>query len=294
MIRGSNALPIHLRIKPIFTKNQDMKHFLLLCGAPLLLCYSSFGQCANEANIITFSSTTSEYEIVKETKTWVDASACAVERGGILVHIDSVAENELIFDNILDADIVSSSTIAPDGGGGAYLWIGATDRVDEGRWIWDGDNEEGGELFWLGDETGTSIDDLYNNWPSAEPDDFGSGQDAAGISIDGWPLGVASEWNDVAEDNQLYYIIEKPIEGATIPDDDKAVLDIFYNSTLETVQIKTSENLKKIAVYDMNGKLWLESMSTTSLSIDDLPAGTYIISLTSESGLNYRQKIIKQ
>src|SRR5437773_2122126 len=33
-------------------------------------------------------------------------------------------------------------------------------------------------------------------------------QDAAGISLDGWPLGVAGQWNDVNETNTLYYLAE--------------------------------------------------------------------------------------
>ena len=166
------------------------------------------GCVADENNVTLFVYNNSNYEIVEETKTWEEAAACAVARGGKLVEINDQAEQDEIFTQLGNAGITNANTVAPDGGGGAYVWIGGNDIQTEGEWIWDGDNDNAGDQFWQGDASGTPVGGLYNNWGN-EPDDFG-GQDALGLSLDGWPLGVAGEWNDVAATNNLYYVIEYP------------------------------------------------------------------------------------
>ena len=160
------------------------------------------------------------YQFVQENRAWLSATTAAKARNvagspGYLAQIDTVAENQEIFTRLL-AGIPSAqfnNTRAPDGGGGAYVWIGASDRVTEGTWIWDGDGDGTGPQFWQGNNTGAPVGGLYNNWGKTgstqnEPDNFNNLQDAAGISLDGWPLGVAGQWNDVNETNSLYYLVE--------------------------------------------------------------------------------------
>lgn len=60
------------------------------------------------------------YEVVKELKSWSEAAACAVERGGYLVEIDSQADQDTIYGAIIH------------GAGIAYVWIGASDQHTEG------------------------------------------------------------------------------------------------------------------------------------------------------------------
>lgn len=171
--------------------------------------YQAFGQCASPANIYAFNYNGKTYEIVKENKTWANAAACAVSKGGALAEINDAAENAALFTELTtNAGIVVSSTIAPDGGGGSYVWLGGNDLLVEGNWIWDGDNMNGGPQFWMGTANGNPVGGLYNNWGN-EPDNF-NGQDALGLSLNGWPLGVASEWNDVDHLNTLYFVIEHP------------------------------------------------------------------------------------
>ena len=105
-----------------------------------------------------------------------------------------------------NANIEVDNTVAPDGGGGSYVWLGGNDLAEEGTWIWDGDNDGNGTQFWQGAADGAPVGGLYNNWGN-EPDDW-NGQDALGLSLNGWPLGVAGEWNDVDETNSLYFVIE--------------------------------------------------------------------------------------
>ena len=65
---------------------------------------------------------------------------------------------------LYSAGINTNNTIAPDGGGAAYVWIGGNNITDEGTWVWDGNNDGEGIQFWEGDYNGTPVDDLYNNW----------------------------------------------------------------------------------------------------------------------------------
>jgi hypothetical protein len=162
------------------------------------------------------------YLAVTTPRTWSRAAIDATFRDfagatGALARIDDQAENDAIF-AALSANIPSAefaNTDAPDGGGGAYVWIGATDRINEGDWLWDGDGDAVGDAFWSGDENGAAVGGLYNNWGrnpgQTEPDNFQhtlGDQDGAGISLNGWPLGSAGQWNDVNVINQLYYLVE--------------------------------------------------------------------------------------
>lgn len=172
-----------------------------------LSMYITFGQCASSSNVHSFSYKGKTYEIIKENKTWVEASACAKKRGGILVEINDADEQNAIYSELVSkAHINNNNTIAQDGGGGAYVWIGANDFATEGNWVWDGNNDKKVTLFWVGDQSGKSIDGLFNNWGD-EPDDYG-GQDALALSLNGWPLGEAGQWNDVDLNNELYFVIE--------------------------------------------------------------------------------------
>jgi hypothetical protein len=166
------------------------------------------------------------YLVVEENRTWLEAALDAATRQvagspGYLAIIDSQGENDAIFDQLLvnvpPADF--NKTRAPDGGNGVYAWIGASDRITEGQWIWDGTGAGAGTLFWqgTGNGGGNVVGGLYNNWghdprnpqQQWEPDNAVGGlQDAAGMGLADWPRGFAREWNDVRADNRLYYIVE--------------------------------------------------------------------------------------
>ncbi|MCK5134538.1 MAG: T9SS type A sorting domain-containing protein [Bacteroidales bacterium] len=187
---------------------------------------TSFAQCVSEENVYSFIYNGKNYEVIKETMTWAEAASCAVERGGYLTEIDSQAEQDTIYGAIIHgAEVSADYTTVVDGGGIAYIWIGASDQDTEGTWLWDGDGDSIGINFWNGQgaaglNNGTPVDELYNNWGGSssgspnEPDDFNEGQDCAAIGLAKWPaeapftLGIASEWNDISSTNSLYYIIE--------------------------------------------------------------------------------------
>ena len=187
---------------------------------------TSFSQCVTEENVYSFFYMDKKYEVVKEPKSWSEAASCAVERGGYLAEIDTQAEQDTIYGAIIHgAKISADYTTVTDGGGIAYVWIGASDQHTEGTWIWDGDGDNSGINFWNGEgaaglNDGTPVDEMYNNWGGSssgtpnEPDDYGADQDGAAIGLAKWPagadftLGIASEWNDISSDNRLYFVIE--------------------------------------------------------------------------------------
>ena len=86
----------------------------------------------------------------------------------------------------------------------------------EGNWIWDGEGDGSGQLFYqgLGNAGGGPVGGLYHNWGTFngnphEPDNGAGGlQDAGGIALANYPRGLAGQWNDVRADNTLYYIVE--------------------------------------------------------------------------------------
>lgn len=262
-----------------------MKTISLICLA-LLSTQFSYSQCIADstANVIAFTYDGKVYEVVKENKTWVDAAACALERGGILVEIDDQAEQDTIWSSLGTAGITNSNTVAPDGGNASYMWIGGNDLGTEGEWLWDGDNTGSSVQFWQGTSAGAPVGGLYNNWGN-EPDDF-QGQDALGLGLTLWPLGTAGQWNDVDETNSLYYIIEHPVSSNELEDlNSQSNFKIFPNPatefiTFELPEIFLSTEDAKFVIYDESGKLISEipvNSSSTIFDTKDLANGVYIL-----------------
>jgi len=188
--------------------------------------HRALAQCASATNIYTFVHNNKSYEVVKESKTWANASACAVALGGYLAEIDDQLEQDAVYNAItVGANVSSTYTSVANGGGIAYVWIGATDQNTEGTWLWDGDNNNVGTNFWNGQGAngnglGSAVGGAYHNWgtsgvgPVQEPDNFGNNQDGAAIGLAGWPaafpglLGDASEWNDIISSSLIYFVVE--------------------------------------------------------------------------------------
>ncbi len=259
--------------------------------------YSIFGQCVNNSNIYSFEYNGKSYEIVKENKTWIAAAACAVERGGFLAEINDVDEQNAIFNQLnSNAGINVNNTIAPDGGGASYVWIGGNDLRVEGNWMWDGDNDNNGVQFWMGDYNGTPIGGLYNNWGN-EPDNFG-GQDGLGLALTDWPLGVAGQWNDVAHTNKLYFVIEYStiISAEDIKFENK--INLYPNPILDYLTIEINElSLKNIAILNSLGqevKVVDNQRNSKLVNIDlsDLSEGLYFVEITSSENQIITKKII--
>jgi len=208
-----------------------MKKFLkpFAYMAIAVITATSYSCSKDDKTSLEFEHDGHRYLIVKELKTWTDAAKDAVAKGGYLVEIGSQAEQDAVYQGIKNAGISSTYTKVNDGGGIAYVWIGAMAISTQGlrSWIWNGANAGGTfPMFWFGNENGSAVGGNYFNWggksagKTNEPDNFThpslapNGQSVAAIGLASWPegssspLGVAGEWNDIAHTNKLYYIIE--------------------------------------------------------------------------------------
>ena len=259
-----------------------------------------------------------EYEIVPDKKTWEAAAADAVEKGGHLVEINSLEEQEAVFDAIVNgAGIPDDYTIVNDGGGIAYIWVGATDKATEGTWSWDGNNDDVGINFWTGQGAngsgnGQVISGAYNNWGGTstgtvqEPDDFMSNQDAGAIALSGWPagttmLGIEGEWNDINITNQLYYVIE--YGGSTkIEEGKQQGIRVYPNPsngifTIETPNSPAHSGLLGLEITDITGKtiLTVETTEHNGACSVALPVplhGIYFLKIHSENKCSITKIII--
>src|ERR1051326_6588446 len=232
-----------------------MNKLLLLLPFSLVPFFST-AQCANSANIYAFTFNGKNYEVVKELKTWSQAAACAVQRGGHLVHIDSLNEQNAVYNAItVGAGVPSNYVSVNDGGGAAYVWIGATDKNAEGTWLWDGDGDNVGTNFWNGQgaagaNNGAVVGNAFVNWGGAgqgtfnEPDNYNNVQDGGAIALSSWPYGVPGEWNDINPNNALYYVIEYENNAGTNEQGNNFHFDLFPNPAQNSVHFSIATNVK--------------------------------------------------
>ncbi len=256
-----------------------------------------FGQCVDESNVYSFEYNGKSYEIVKEGKTWIAAAACAVERGGILAEINDVNEQNAIFNQLnTNAGINVGNTVAPDGGGASYVWIGGNDLSVEGNWIWDGDNDNNGVQFWMGDYNGEPVGGLYNNWGN-EPDNFG-GQDGLGLALTDWPLRVAGQWNDVAHTNTLYFVIEYATLLSKEDSKFENEINLYPNPVLDYLTIEINElALRNIAILNSLGQEikvidTKQNPKLVNINLSELNKGIYFVKITSTDNQIIIKKII--
>jgi hypothetical protein len=288
-----------------------MKKTTLLLLALAMLTLQSFSQCADSTNIYGFTYAGKYYEVVKEMKNWHNAAACAVERGGYLVEINDADEQNAIHDAIINgAEVSPTYTSVPNGGGIAYVWIGATDQHTEGVWLWDGNNDNAGTNFWTGQGSngsgnGAPVADAYFNWGGTstgtpkEPDNWGAGQHHAAIGLTGWPagsttLGIPGEWNDIIGSSTLYFVIEYD-EGLGILDNSSEKnFRVFPNPTYGEINISGREAISSIHVANILGEI-VYSNSTHGLSgvidLGSFKQGVYFVKIDSGSK-HFIQKVL--
>ena len=288
-------------IKKKSVMKNTMSKFILV--GLLFSTYELYSQCAESINIYSFSYGGKNYEVVKEMKSWVDASSCAVERAGYLVEINDIDEQAAVYNAISSAGVSPTYTVVNNGGGIAYVWIGATDQSDEGTWLWDGNNDDTGTNFWLGQGAngsggGSSVEGLYYNWGGQstgtpnEPDNYGAGQNHAAIGLAGWPsgttaLGIAGEWNDIIGSSQLYFIIEK---GSGVGINDRVFQNdiyIFPNPSTDKLCVEglnlNEENT--YAIHDNTGRVLAGGVfiNTNEIDISDIAKGMYVLKIEGAS-----------
>lgn len=264
--------------------------------------------CADSNNVYAFIYDGKSYEVIRELQSWQDAADCAVQRGGKLAEINSQQEQDSIFDAILNgAGVANNYTSVPDGGGIAYVWIGATDKAGEGTWLWDGDGNNAGTHFWTGQGTagsgnGYPVGNAFVNWGGnstgtyREPDDFGAGQDCAALALNGWPagtglLGIAGEWNDISCQNLLYYIVEYDSLVTASNTPQAPVWRIYPNPAHSFVNVMGTR-LLSLEILDMTGRSLLRAKGN-ALDVHILPQGMYLLRMENRERIRTERLIIQ-
>lgn len=194
------------QLTPLLLIFVAISSFVLSCSDVQELGEPAPETCVETTNVVTFLIEGKKYELVKEYKTWKDASVCAVRRGGYLTEINDKTEQDELY-KLVGINVSEIENLkAFDGGGGAYVWIGASAFILEGVWTWDGNGDNKGPQFWQGDEDGDPVNSLYNNW-GFEPDNS-TDHNAVGMALTHWNRGSAGQWNDIQQENRLFFIIE--------------------------------------------------------------------------------------
>ncbi len=125
------------------------------------------GPCLPDSGCVHQSYNGQDYYFCPTARTWDDARAhCQQQLLGSLLHINDADENAFVQSQLL-----------------ADSWIGGTDSMTEGVWLWGND----GSQFWMGQSGGTALQ--YANWNSGEPNDYNGAEDCAEIFTNGL-------WND--------------------------------------------------------------------------------------------------
>jgi len=271
---------------------------LLFFGALIMMCHISFAQCADPSNIYSFVYGGHSYEVVKENKTWTAASSCAVSRNGYLAEINDIDEQNAVFDELTNnAGIVIDNT--QNQFGTASIWLGGSDAVVEGNWIWDGDNSGIGDQFWSGTSSGMPVNGLYTNWgiSPAEPDNSG-GQDHLTIIIKPTAVNYGL-WNDLISTNSIYYLIEYDISLSVKDSELKNNVSIYPNpfNDIITIENNSSTAISKINIINVLSQkvktISQDQLTNGEINVSDLNSGMYILNVHFENGDVVSQKIVK-
>ncbi len=268
-----------------------MKKFTLLLTSCFFFNHHAKSQSAcvsNLNNIYSFTIGATKFELVKEAKTWKEALNCAISRGGKLAEIDSEQKQKDILKNVSLAGIKLDLTRAKDGDNAAYIWMGATDASEEGKWLWDGEYNNIGLHFWSGDASGIAVNNNYTNWAAAQPNDYQLQQDCLGFALENWTGGsggMLGQWNDLNGNHQLYYLIEYS----------KPVTSILYNMDNNTIQIECLQHLSLLKInhsqaasfrcflYNPLGEIVIESSNQSEIPLNNISPGLYIFTVICEN-----------
>jgi hypothetical protein len=136
----------------------------LYSPAPRVEC-DDCGECppAPDLSCVARESSAGLYAVCSAPMPWTDARELCEAVGMDLSTVEAQADNDFLL-----AQIPAS---------GEY-WIGATDDLDEGEWLW----ISTGSQFWDGDEDGESIAGAFEAWRTTEP----NGDNCARITSNGW------------------------------------------------------------------------------------------------------------
>lgn len=141
-------------IKRIDSKVLTVMAAVLLFGVDISLGVTIAGPWINPAN--------GHFYYLLDADTWTNSEDQAIALGGHLVTINDQAEQDLVFETF---------------SGGRNLWIGFTDTLEEGNFVW---------------ISGEAV--TYTNWETNEPNNL---QDEDYAHINGQNADWNGQWNDL-------------------------------------------------------------------------------------------------
>lgn len=288
------------------------KIYTLLFTMTFITSINTVSAQCDTSNRYQFMHNGKVYYVVMDKQIHTNARACAQIQGGHLVYINDQAEQDAVYNGILAAGVSPTYDTVVNGGGIAYVWIDANDQFTEGDWQW-GFN---GTSFWSGQGAagaggGFAVSGAYHNWGGKstgtpnEPDDYMNNQDAAGIALASWPigssspLGIAGEWNDIDQVEQLYYVVE--IESTDVGDIDNGDnnIEVYPNPAANVLNVKLSVNnkyytLELINVVGQAIRTISVNDNNTIIRLGNVPAGMYILQAKSENSIHTEQVVISK
>lgn len=109
-----------------------------------------------------------------------------------------------------------------------------------------------------------------------------------------WPSGIVDTIDNPSSNQSLLVV-----EGSTLTTDsfNNSVFSLYPIPTKNILNVKTTDSvsIKSAKIYDLNGKLVLETKLTTPvINTESLGKGTYIILLKDSNDKDYSQKFIKE
>lgn len=271
---------------------------ITLSFSALLLAISASAQCSSSPNVITYSYDGHDYELVEETLTWEQAAACAVSRGGHLAHINTQEEHDSLYNWLsTDPNVDPNGTI--DVFGASSIWLGGTDKANEGDWIWDGNNTDVGASFWSGNFNGSAVGGAFSAWgvQPPEPDNSGGNQNYLTWRLTG---NNTSLWNDLHPSGGLYFLVEIDPNTATLEegeiDNGLHVFPVPFESEI-TVELNGQEQFSHIEVSTISGASVIsksfEPTNSINLDLSELPEGTYLLTIILKNGSSLHREIIR-
>ena len=215
---------------------------------------------ANENRVKSFEG--HAYEVISVPMTWSEAEEYAKQKLGMLAKINSLQEN--VFLQSLMSQI---TTVAQDGGGAKYFWLGGSDSILEANWQW----VDGTKI----DSSSITNRALWGQGPgfekgSSEPDNFMGNQDCLAMGLETWPkgaealnsLGEAGQWNDISCSNKLGFVIEYDV-SASFKDGALQVKHL----TAGDKKYSASFQLASQTTYNPNERCW--SLSSVCFKLTD-------------------------
>jgi|GEM_PF-2589188 len=145
------------------------------------------GDDFDDPGAYSYLAQTGHYYCISSNKlVWAtaDSNASGSTLGGLTGYLATVTSD-------------AENGIATNGEGDT--WLGASDATTEGEWFWVC-GPEAGTQFWQGDESGSPVGGMYENWKDGEPDG-GASNNFVMIKADGF-------WEDKEGTSENYYVVE--------------------------------------------------------------------------------------